>query len=118
MYVLNEQNYFVLLPLFRDTREPDDIIPKYWGQDVHREDILCMTYQEPNILVTSSYDGDIILWDMETQHVISVLNATDVDYSRQQYRLYSKLCSKTRKKMENENSKNKRKGKLKENRYT
>ena len=92
-------------------READDIIPKYWGDGIHSDDILCMAYQEPDVLVTASYDGDIVLWDMELEQPISILNDTDNQHNSQQYRLFSKLCSNNNKSLGTENSTNKRKSK-------
>lgn len=53
-----------------------------------------MTYQEPDLLVTSSFDGDIILWDIHSEQVIAIVNATDIDFSAQFRRLYGKVVGK------------------------
>ena len=62
---------------YSDHRDPDDEIPKYWGEHVHKEDILCMSSQEPNILASASYDGDIILWNVDVERSVMKLNACD-----------------------------------------
>ena len=53
-----------------------------------------MAYHDPGIIATSSFDGDIILWDIMTEQVIAILNATDVDFSAQYTRLYNKMSKK------------------------
>lgn len=37
-----------------------------WG---HKEDILCVAQCPPNLLATSSYDGEIIVWNMVSGHI-------------------------------------------------
>lgn len=81
--------------------ESEDSVPNYWGKGMHKDDILCMSYQDPDVLITASYDGDIIVWDICTQQVIFVVNSTDTDSTTSQYfRLYSKLSPKTKKRLE------------------
>ncbi|XP_070571095.1 WD repeat-containing protein on Y chromosome-like [Ptychodera flava] len=43
----------------------------------HKDDILSLTSYGPSHLATSSYDGDIIIWSLETGHVLSRLNAME-----------------------------------------
>lgn len=38
---------------------------KVWERR-HDEDIQAIAYHYPNVLVTASYDGDIIIWSTET----------------------------------------------------
>ncbi|XP_071107369.1 WD repeat-containing protein on Y chromosome-like [Haliotis cracherodii] len=47
---------------------------KTW-QTRHKEDILSIAYLSPNIIATSSYDGDIVIWSRDTGHMYSRLNA-------------------------------------------
>lgn len=58
-----------------DTREPDGSIPKCFGSGEHREDILSLTGQEPNLLASASYDGDILLWNLDSERCVGRLNA-------------------------------------------
>ena len=62
---------------YSDHRDRDDVIPKYWGEGVHKEDILCMSNQEPNMLASASYDGDIIIWNVDVERSMCKLNASD-----------------------------------------
>ena len=62
---------------YRDQRDRDDVIAKYWGEGVHKDDILCMTSQEPNILASGSYDGDIIVWNVDVEKCLCRLNASN-----------------------------------------
>lgn len=64
--------YFAL----RDTREEQDTLPKYFGAGKHSDDILCMAYQEPKTLVSASYDGDILVWNINAERVTCKLNAS------------------------------------------
>lgn len=66
---------------YRDDNLPDDVVPKYWGSCGHKEDILCLAYCEPNVLVSASYDGDIIVWDVDGEKKLIRINAHD-DMSR------------------------------------
>lgn len=63
--------------LYRDDNLPDDVVPKYWGHRGHKEDILCLAYCEPNVLASASYDGDIIVWDVDGEKKLIKLNAYD-----------------------------------------
>ena len=58
-------------------RDRDDVTPRCWGEGVHNDDILCMTNQEPNILATASYDGDIVIWNTEVERNNLRLNASE-----------------------------------------
>ena len=61
----------------RDDNIPDDVVPKYWGNRGHKEDILCLAHCEPNVLVSASYDGDIIVWDVDGEKKLVRMNAYD-----------------------------------------
>ncbi|KAM3837845.1 cilia- and flagella-associated protein 337-like [Vipera latastei] len=44
----------------------------HWQDDInwgHKEDILCVAQCPPNLLATSSYDGEIIVWNMVSGHI-------------------------------------------------
>ncbi|XP_042313390.1 WD repeat-containing protein 49-like isoform X2 [Sceloporus undulatus] len=44
----------------------------HWQDDVnrgHKEDILCIAQCPPSFLATSSYDGEIIIWNMISGHI-------------------------------------------------
>ena len=60
---------------YSDTREPDGSIPKCFGSGEHREDILSLAGQEPNLLASASYDGDILLWNLDSERCVGRLNA-------------------------------------------
>ena len=62
---------------FRDDNLPDDVVPKYWGRQDHNEDILCLAYCEPNILISATYDGQIIVWDVEGEKKMIQMSAHD-----------------------------------------
>lgn len=47
---------------------------------VHKEDILCMIFIPQNMLVTASYDGDIIVVARETGNTILRINACQSRY--------------------------------------
>lgn len=49
---------------FMDIQGAEGMV-KIWEKK-HDEDVQCMAYYEPNILVTASYDGDIVVWSTET----------------------------------------------------
>ena len=61
--------------MYSDSRSPDDVCPKYWGEKAHHEDILCMAECEPNILVSASYDGDIVVWNADSERMTCKMNA-------------------------------------------
>lgn len=62
----------------------EDLPAKVWDKK-HKEDILAVDFYDPAedddhqadpcIVATSSYDGDIIIWEMETGHMLYRLNA-------------------------------------------
>ncbi|XP_063285525.1 WD repeat-containing protein 49-like [Pelobates fuscus] len=48
-----------------------------WQDDLkrgHREDILCVAQNPPNTLASSSYDGEIIVWNMISGHIHCRIN--------------------------------------------
>lgn len=60
---------------YSDTRDPDSSIPKYFGAGEHREDILSIAGQEPNLLASASYDGEVLLWNLDSERCVGRLNA-------------------------------------------
>lgn len=48
----------------------------------HNEDILSLAAYDTSIIATSSYDGDIIIWSLETAQPLCRLNASDGVYPR------------------------------------
>ncbi|XP_066478628.1 cilia- and flagella-associated protein 337-like [Tiliqua scincoides] len=53
---------------FHHIRKPQ----AYWHDDIsrgHKEDILCIAQCPPTLLATSSYDGEIIVWNMISGHI-------------------------------------------------
>lgn len=72
-----ESEFIHILLLYRDDNLPDDVVPKYWGNRGHKEDILCLAHCEPNVLVSASYDGDIIVWDVDGEKKLVRMNAYD-----------------------------------------
>lgn len=89
----------MLMCISSDLREAEDIVPKYWGEGVHKEDILCMAELEPDIIATASYDGDIVLWDVEIQQPLAVLNNQDRSKNGQMFNKLHRKLSTLKKKM-------------------
>nr|XP_020852882.1 WD repeat-containing protein 49-like [Phascolarctos cinereus] len=49
----------------------------HWPDDLtrgHKDDILCVVQCPPSLLATSSYDGEIIIWNMISGHIHCKLN--------------------------------------------
>lgn len=60
--------------MHRDSREEEGE-PRVWP-DFHKDDILSIDLHQPSrIVASSSYDGEIKIWSLETGHVSCVLNA-------------------------------------------
>ncbi|KAM8918798.1 LOW QUALITY PROTEIN: WD repeat-containing protein on Y chromosome-like [Lycaon pictus] len=74
----------------------------HWQDDLnhgHREDILCVAQCPPFLLATSSYDGEIIIWNVISGHMYCRLNtpspsdgAEDRKCSVTFWRLFSGAC--------------------------
>ena len=42
----------------------------HWkGGQIHKDDILTIDFCPPNLLCTASFDGEIIVWDVETEKI-------------------------------------------------
>ena len=54
----------------------DDEDSRQWMMK-HNEDILSIAAYETSVVATSSYDGDIFIWSLETAHPLCLLNAND-----------------------------------------
>ena len=40
----------------------------HWkGGQVHKDDILAIDYCHPNLLATASFDGELVVWSLETE---------------------------------------------------
>lgn len=79
--VLNKNRYIISvgwdrrINLFSDDNEDFHHVQHpyaYWKDDLvngHKEDILSITVSPPNLLATSSYDGEIIIWNQISGHI-------------------------------------------------
>ena len=43
------------------------------GGQIHKDDILSVDFCRPNLLVTASFDGQIVVWSAETETVFVLL---------------------------------------------
>ncbi|XP_048575994.1 WD repeat-containing protein on Y chromosome isoform X3 [Nematostella vectensis] len=61
--------------IYYDDKETFVIRPDVgWkGGQVHQDDILASAYCSPNLLATGSFDGDIILWNLDREKMIRIL---------------------------------------------
>ena len=50
-----------------------------WQMYGHKEDILSVAQCPPNLLATSSYDGEVIVWNMVSGHIFCHLHAPEAD---------------------------------------
>lgn len=79
--VLNKNRYIISvgwdrrINLFSDDNEDFHHVQHpyaYWKDDLvngHKEDILSIAVSPPNLLATSSYDGEIIIWNQISGHI-------------------------------------------------
>lgn len=72
------------LAMYTDSRSSGATVPKYWAERAHREDILCMTHAPPNLLVSASYDGDIIVWNTDSERKMCRMNASSYQHQQPQ----------------------------------
>ncbi|XP_052213945.1 WD repeat-containing protein 49-like isoform X3 [Dreissena polymorpha] len=58
------------IAVFRDTSfRQHHVQPADWkGGQEHSEDILCAAFQPPSCLATGSYDGEIVIWNTNSEH--------------------------------------------------
>ncbi|KAK7469672.1 hypothetical protein BaRGS_00036301, partial [Batillaria attramentaria] len=61
------------------------------GTQLHRDDILTIDYCPPNYIVTASFDGEIIVWDVETEKVFARLRKGQPTNIRKQLEDLQKL---------------------------
>uniref|UniRef100_H3B9M3 Uncharacterized protein n=1 Tax=Latimeria chalumnae TaxID=7897 RepID=H3B9M3_LATCH len=53
----------------------------HWMDDVnsgHKDDIQCAALCRPNLLATSSYDGEVIVWNLISGHILCHLNSKSI----------------------------------------
>ncbi|KAK3590864.1 hypothetical protein CHS0354_033793 [Potamilus streckersoni] len=64
------------ITVFRNTSFRDfHVQPSDWkGGQEHSEDILAAGFQPPNLLATGSYDGEIVIWNTNSEHASKHFN--------------------------------------------
>ena len=72
------------LAMYSDSRGTEAAVPKYWAERGHCEDILCMAHCPPNLLVSASYDGDIIVWNTDSERKMCRMNAKSYSHQKPQ----------------------------------
>ena len=55
---------------------PGGSFSKHWDTN-HTEDVLCVAARVPQTLVTSSYVGELVMWQLETGQAYKCFNVTD-----------------------------------------
>ncbi|CAH1792660.1 unnamed protein product [Owenia fusiformis] len=60
--------------IFMDSYEDEN---RHQWSELHKEDILSIAMYDPSYIATSSYDGDIIVWYMDTGSFVCRLHAQD-----------------------------------------
>ncbi|CAM9527261.1 unnamed protein product [Lampetra fluviatilis] len=81
-YVVVNKNKYIIsvgwdkrINIFLDSQEDQQLIQfpqPHWADDLrkgHREDVLCVAQCPPSLLATSSYDGEVIVWNLVSGHV-------------------------------------------------
>ncbi|XP_066922655.1 cilia- and flagella-associated protein 337-like [Clytia hemisphaerica] len=62
--------------VYRDVRGAEDDPPKMWN-NLHKDDILSVDHTKAGLMVTTSYDGQVCCWNIETAHVFCQMNVND-----------------------------------------
>ncbi|XP_057313413.1 WD repeat-containing protein on Y chromosome-like isoform X1 [Hydractinia symbiolongicarpus] len=55
-------------------RWPDDVPSR-----AHKEDILCISYSPPHFLATSSYDGEVLIWNVTSGRIFCRLRTSEME---------------------------------------
>ena len=61
------------LTVYMDCREEDDDSIYHWAVR-HKEDILSVAFYPPSTIASASFDGDILIWSLETGYVTTQFN--------------------------------------------
>lgn len=64
--------WFHHLALYQDTGDVESTPYKAMGQGVHNDDILCMAHQESGMVASGSYDGDVVVWNIDMERYACV----------------------------------------------
>ncbi|XP_043193477.1 WD repeat-containing protein on Y chromosome-like isoform X1 [Amphibalanus amphitrite] len=67
------------ITVFLDDREDTSV--REWMKR-HKEDILTVDFRSPSLVATGAYDGEIIVWNLETGHLYSRLSVDMVNAGR------------------------------------
>ena len=63
--------------VYRDVRGAEDDPPKLWN-NLHKDDILSVDHSgSSGLMATTSYDGQVCCWNIETGHVFCQMNVND-----------------------------------------
>jgi len=62
--------------VYRDVRGAEDDPPKTWN-NLHKDDILAVDNTGPGLMVTTSYDGHVCCWNIETGHAFCQMNVNN-----------------------------------------
>ena len=73
---MTKSNTIFSFPYSQISDSDDDEDSRQW-QEKHQEDILSLSSYQNSLIATSSYDGDIYIWSLETAHALCKLNANE-----------------------------------------
>ena len=62
--------------VYRDMRGAEDDPPKMWN-NLHKDDILSVDHTKSGLMATTSYDGQVCCWNIETGHIFCQMNVND-----------------------------------------